>query len=142
MTRERRSLCRKHKWKRKGRGNKRPGSWSSTSISSRINSGSRIPGFWSSYYVGIVTKFSWSRSDGRLFRIDIDDCSFPLPSVLYTTSIPLFQLLHLQIMVNVSHAGGLSWVWAELGPATDIGSTVHAGQYTQPSFCSRCRLRR
>jgi hypothetical protein len=49
MTKQRRNPCQKHKWKKKERGNKRPGLWLSTSISSRINSGTRIPGFWSNH---------------------------------------------------------------------------------------------
>jgi hypothetical protein len=44
-------------------------------------------------------------------------------------------------MVNVSRTGHLSRSWAELGPATDIRSTVNAVEYTQPCFRSRLRRR-
>ena len=52
------------------------------------------------------------------------------------TSIPLLQLLHLQIPVNISHADSLPRAWTEFSPTACVGSTVDAVQNTQSvSWC-------
>jgi hypothetical protein len=107
MTNRRRSPCQKHKWKRKERENKRPGLWSSMLTSSRTNSGKTIHRFWSKYLRGLLQHyFGVARTVG--YRISIPATAPFLLPALAGHLISLLQLLHFQIMVNVSHASCLS----------------------------------
>lgn len=132
---ERRSLCRKRRWKRKERGNKKLGLWWNTSISSRTTSGKRILGFWSRK-TDMVTPCVSICLDQMVLGANVLGHSPSAPAAYQATSFSLLQLLHLQIMVNVSHTGHLSWAGTVLGPTTNIRSTIHAVEYAQPSFCS------
>ena len=103
----------------------------------------RIRGFWSSYVRGLL-RHLLSYSHCRVFPVNIINSLVPPSNARQTWSLPLFQLLHLQIMVNVSHTSHLSWAWAKFGPATNIRSAVNTVEYAEPCFCSRLggRLRR